>query len=111
MSERLSKAYSTNILTMQQMVTRYLKRLERLSGQNYEEDEVLCAEWARQFGTKETPLSVLQKLVAMQKTTYELLQKAQTQEGKERGAHTALKEEDWQIIELALADYKAQQSD
>lgn len=106
MCERINKAYTQNLLSMQQMVTRYLHRLERLSGK-HEEGEV-TEEWLHLFGAKETPLSVLQKLVSMQKTTYELLQKAESAQKIKATAPeiSSLKQEDWHILELALKAHK-----
>ena len=105
--QALAGAYQSNLEAMQRLLTVYLQRLESLSeSMAYEESQAL---WEGQFGAKETPLSVLQKLVAVQKTTQDMMQKLQQQEAgaQQVQSRKRLKEEDWKIVELALKQHRS----
>ena len=58
-------------------------------------------EWNNLFGEKETTISVLTKLVAMQKTVMELMQRQKEQQEEQTQA-TALTQEDWELLALCV---------
>ena len=107
-SDKLEGAYEENLIVMQRLLGRYLVQLEAL-GEAAIYEEATQEKWHCQFGEKETPLSVLQKLVAVQKTTQELSAKLrQEKEGKkaiEKLPHMRLREVDWKIIARALEEH------
>lgn len=64
-------------------------------------------EWNKLFGEKETTLSALTKLVAMQKTVLELMQRAQ--EHKHEAMPAKMTAEDWKLLELCVKRRKRKQ--
>ncbi len=105
--EALLSHYLQSLASAQGLVTRYMQQLNALADLNAWDAEV----WAAHFG-KETPLSALQKLLAIQKTAGELWDKAEQRSLVKQAEQKAyrLKEEDWRILEMALTRYKREQT-
>lgn len=66
-------------------------------------------EWNNLFGDKESAVSVLGKLVAMQKTVLDLMERARDYDIAE-DAKTQIGEEDWQVLALCVDRWRERQA-
>ena len=63
-----------------------------------------CPEWEHVFGSKETVVSVLGKLVSMQKTVRELQAKADAELAVESSG--PMSDEEWELLDLCVQRWK-----
>ena len=67
-------------------------------------------EWGSLFGEKESAVSVLGKLVAMQKNVLDLMERAREQDIAE-DAQASISEEDWQVLALCVDRWRTRNAD